>query len=66
MIMAQRQAAGGAGEEMTELLADRHAQRLCGLEAGAALRHMPAEEFGVPVLGDAEQPDRAVLDSSDQ
>jgi hypothetical protein len=25
------------------------------LEAGAALRHMPAEEFGVPVLGDAEQ-----------
>jgi choline dehydrogenase-like flavoprotein len=62
MIMAQRQAAGGAGGKVAELLADRHAQRLCGLEAGAALRHMPAEEFGVPVLGDAEQPDLAVLD----
>jgi hypothetical protein len=62
MIMAQRQAAGGAGEEMTELLADRHAQRLGRFAARAALRHMPAEEFGVPVLRDAEQPNLAMLD----
>jgi hypothetical protein len=62
MIMARRQAAGGAGGKVAELLADRHAQRLGGLEAGAVLRHMPAEEFGVPVLRDAEQPDLAVLD----
>jgi hypothetical protein len=62
MIMAQRQAAGGAGGKVAELLADRHAQRLGRFAARAALRHVPAEEFGVPMLRDAEQPDLAVLD----
>jgi hypothetical protein len=50
---------------VAELLAYGHAQRLCGLEARAVLCHMPAEEFGVPVLRDAEQSDLAVLDGGD-
>jgi hypothetical protein len=36
VIVTQRQAAGGAGGEVAELLAHGHAQRLCGFEAGAA------------------------------
>jgi hypothetical protein len=46
------------------LLADRHADGLGGFEAGADLADVPAEEFGVPVLDDAEQPDLAVLYSA--
>ena len=65
MVVAQRQAAGGTGGEAAELLADRHAEGLDGLEAGAALADVPAQQFGVPVLGDAEQPDLAVLDGGD-
>ena len=65
VIVAQRQAAGGAGAEVAELVADRHADGLGGLEAGAALGDMPAEQLGVPVLGDAEQPDLAVLHGGD-
>src|SRR3712207_4836479 len=44
---------------------DRHAEGLDGFEAGAALGHVPARQFGVPVLGDAEEPDLAVLDGGD-
>jgi hypothetical protein len=50
---------------VAELLPDRHGERLGRLEAGAAFRHMPAEAFGVPVPGDAEQPDLAVLHGGD-
>jgi len=50
---------------MAELLADGHGERLGGLEAGAALCHMPAQELGVPMLRDAEDPDLAVLDGGD-
>ena len=66
VVMSQREATGGVGAEVAELLADGHAKRLGGLEAGAGLRHMPAEQFGVPMLGDGEQPDLAVLDGGDQ
>src|SRR3954454_19263382 len=62
MVVAQRQAAGGAGLEVAELLAHRHAEGLDRLEAGTMLRHMPAHDLGVPVLDDAEQPDLAVRD----
>src|ERR671921_368504 len=65
VVVAEREAAGGAGGEVAELLADGHGERLGGLEAGAALRHVPAEELGVPVLRDAEDPDLAVLDGGD-
>src|SRR5829696_7141830 len=65
VVVAERQAAGGPGAEVAEPPADRHADGLDRLEAGAALGHVPAEEFGVPVLGDAEQPHLAVLDGGD-
>ena len=61
VVVAQRQAAGGAGAEMAELLAHRHAEGLDRLVAGAMLGHVPAEQLGIPVLDDAEQPDLAVL-----
>ena len=48
VIVAQREAAGGAGGEVAELLADGHGEWLDGLEAGAALRHVPLQELGVP------------------
>jgi hypothetical protein len=51
--------------EAAELLADGHAQRLGGLKARAELADMPAEQFGIPVLGDAEQPDLTILDGGD-
>lgn len=35
---------------------------LGGLEAGAALRHVPSEELSVPVLRDTEDSDLAVLE----
>ena len=60
VVVAEREAAGGAGGEVAELLADRHGERLGGLEAGAALRHVPSEELGVPMLCDAEEPDLAI------
>src|SRR5215211_6065361 len=65
VVVAERQAAGGPGAEVAEPPADRHADGLDRLEAGAALGHVPAEQFGVPVLGDAEQPHLAVLDGGD-
>src|SRR4051812_41509929 len=41
----------------------RYGNRLLdGLVAGAVLGDVPAEQLGVPVLGDAEQPDLAILD----
>src|SRR5918992_479312 len=58
-------AARVAPQTGAELLADRHADGLDRLEAGAELRHVPAEQLGVPVLGDAEQPDLAILDGGD-
>ena len=61
VVVAQREAAGGVGGEVAELLADCHAEGLGRLEAGAELGHVPAEQLGVPVLGDAEQPDLAIL-----
>ena len=65
VIMAQRQAAGCAGVDAAELVSHRHADGLKSFEAGPALGDMPTEQFGVPVLGDAEQPDLAVLDGDD-
>src|SRR5215212_8357728 len=50
VVVAEREAAGGAGGEMAELPADGHAEGLGGLEAGAGLGDVPAEEFGIPVL----------------
>ncbi|MCS6930988.1 MAG: hypothetical protein NZM27_02115, partial [Acetobacteraceae bacterium] len=65
MVVAEREAAGGARGKMAELLADGHAQRLDRLEARAAFRDVPAEHLGIPVLRDAEQPDLAILDGGD-
>src|SRR3954463_2850274 len=65
VVVAQREAAGGVGAEFAELLADRHADGLGGFEAGADLADVPAEEFGVPVIDDAEQPDLAILHGDD-
>ena len=65
VVVAQFEAAGGVLAEMTELLADGHAHRLEGLMARAPLAHMPAEGFGIPVLGDGEEPDLAVVDGGD-
>ena len=65
VIMPQRQAAGGAGVDAVELVSHRHADGLKSFEAGPALGDMPTEQLGVPVLGDAEQPDLAVLDGGD-
>src|SRR5215207_827739 len=53
VVVAERQAAGGPGAEVAEPPAGRHADGLDRLVAGAALGHVPAEQFGVPVLGDA-------------
>src|SRR4029453_19559292 len=55
VVVAERQATGGPGAEVAEPLAHRHADRLDALEAGAVLRHVPAQQLGVPVLGDAAQ-----------
>src|SRR5215210_6681260 len=65
VVVAEREAAGGACGEVTELLADGYAEALYGLEAVAGLRDVPAKEFGVPMLSDAEQPHLAVLDGGD-
>src|SRR5215212_2988227 len=65
VVVAERQAAGGPGAEVAEPPAHRHADGLDRLEPGAALGHAPAEEFGVPMLGDAEQPDLAVPHGGD-
>src|SRR3954468_1765508 len=65
VVVAQRQAAGSTGAEMDELLAHRHAEGLDRLVAGAVFCHVPAEQIGLPVLGDAEQPDLAVRDGGD-
>src|SRR3954467_7308520 len=45
MVMAQREAAGGAGAKSAAMLADRHGDGLGGFEARADLADMPAEEF---------------------
>src|SRR5947209_18861365 len=65
VIMSQRHAAGGAGADMAEHIAHRHADGLDGGVAIAALGDVPAERLGVPVFDDAEQPDLAVLDGDD-
>jgi hypothetical protein len=49
VVVAEREAAGSAGGEVAELLADGHGECLRGLEAGAALRDVRAEELGIPV-----------------
>jgi hypothetical protein len=51
VIVAEREAARGVGAELSELLADGHGQRLDRLETCSMLGDMPAEHFGVPVLG---------------
>src|SRR5215213_808515 len=56
VVVAQRQAAGSARAEMAELLAHCHADGLDRLVAGATLCHVPAEQLGVPVFDNAEQP----------
>src|SRR5437868_3142021 len=65
VIVAQRHAASGAGADLAEHVPDRHTDGLDGSVAIAALGDMPAERFGVPVLGDAEQPDFAILNGDD-
>jgi hypothetical protein len=42
VVVAERQAAGGAGAEVAELAADRHADGLGGFETGSPLGHMPS------------------------
>ena len=51
--------------DAVELVSHRHADGLKSFEAGPALGDMPTEQLGVPVLGDAEQRDFAVLDGGD-
>src|SRR5690349_7774621 len=65
VVMSQCQAPGGAGTDMTEHLAHRHADGLDGGVAVAAFGNVPAEYFGVPVLDHPEQPHLAVLDGGD-
>lgn len=65
VVMAEREATGGVGGEVAELLADGHDERVVGLEAGAAIRHVPSQDLGVPAFRDAEDPDLAVLDGGD-
>jgi hypothetical protein len=65
VIVAQHDAAGGAGGERAGDALDRHAGGLDGGEAVAALGHVPAERLGVPVLDHGEQPHPAVLDGRD-
>ena len=65
MVVSQRHATGSAGADMAEHSPDRHADGLDGGVAIAALGDMPAECFGVPVLGDAEQPDFAIPNGHD-
>jgi hypothetical protein len=62
VVVAEHQAAGGIAAEMAELLANGHACRLERLVARAPLGNMPPEGFGVPVLGDGEEPGLAVPD----
>ena len=46
VVVAQRQATGGAGAEVAELPAHRHAEGLDRFVAGAVLGHVPAEQLG--------------------
>ena len=48
--MAQRHAAGGAGADVAEHIADRHADGLDGCVAIAAFGDMPAQRLGIPVF----------------
>jgi len=47
VVVAQCQAASGAGVEMAELVADHHADGLSSLQAGFAFGDVPAEQFGM-------------------
>ena len=49
VIVSQRQATGEARADMTEDIADRHADGLDGGVAIPALGDVPAQRFGVPV-----------------
>ena len=50
VVVSQRHAAGGAGADVAEDIADRHADGLDGGVAIAAFGDVPAERLGVPVL----------------
>jgi hypothetical protein len=50
---------------VAEDIPNRHADRLDGGVAIAALGDVPAQRFGIPVFDDAEQPDLAILDGGD-
>ena len=50
---------------MAEDFPDRHTDGLDGSVAIAVLGDVPAQRFGVPVLGDAEQPHLAILNGND-
>jgi hypothetical protein len=52
----------GIGADRSEDLADSQRQRIGGGVTAAVLGEMPAETFGIPVLGDDKQRDVAVLD----
>ena len=54
VIMAQRQAAGGAGVDAAELISHRHADGLKSFEAGPALGDMPTEQLGVPATPNSQ------------
>src|SRR3712207_2653711 len=59
--LSARPRAAPAPRWVAEPPADRHADGLGRLEAGAALGHVPAQQLGIPMLGRAEQPHLAVL-----
>ena len=60
MIVSQRDTTGSTGADMAEDFPDCHTDGFDRGVAIAALDDVPAERFGVPVLGDAEQPDFAI------
>ena len=61
VVVTQQHPARGIRADGSEDLADGQRQRLSGGVTVAVLGDMPAEALGVPVLGDDEQRDVAVL-----
>ena len=65
VVVAQRHPSRGIGADGAEDLADGERQRRGGGVAIALFGDVPAETLGVPVFGDDEQRDVAVLDRRD-
>jgi hypothetical protein len=64
VVVAQQHPPRGIGADGAEDPADGQRQRLGGSITVAAPGDVPAETFGVPVLGDDEQGDVTILDRS--